>query len=95
MAIPRGLQAGVPEVDGEKMAKSDRRRAEDEGNEAANMYDQSSGKTKESFKMNLKAFTGLKQALKGEGARGNKSAEGRQRMRKRRSVIESSHASSR
>lgn len=66
MAIPRGLQAGVPEVDGEKMAKSDRRRAEDEGNEAANMYDQSSGKTKESFKMNLKAFTGLKQALKGK-----------------------------
>ena len=85
----------MPEVDGEKMAESDRRRADDEGNEAAKMYDQSSGKTKESLKMSLKAFTGLRRALNGEGARGNKSAEGRQRMRERRSVIESSHASSR
>jgi hypothetical protein len=99
LAISRGLQAGVMEVDGEKVVKSVRRRADIEGTEAAKMYDRSSGKTKESLKMNLKAFTGLRRPLRrplsGGDARGNKSADGRQRMRKRVSVIESSHASSR
>ena len=65
----RGLQAGVIEVDGEKVAKRDCRRAGNEGNEAAEMYDQSSGKTKEGLKMNLKVITGLRRALSGGGAR--------------------------